>query len=122
MKNRSFNPHVNRVDINDPATFTHSTHAESTSRAEKNLEVFRQYASLWRENPDLFVDMITPEGSTFELYFYQRIFLRVVMRHRYVYATFTRAFSKSFLSILALYLKCILYPGTKLFIASGGMN
>jgi hypothetical protein len=40
------------------------------------------------------------------------------MRYRYHYATFTRAFSKSFLSILALYLSCIFLPGRKVFICA----
>lgn len=58
--------------------------------------------------------------STFNFYFYQRIFLRVVMRHRYVYATFPRAYSKSFLSMMVLMLRCILYPGSELFVTTGG--
>jgi len=45
--------------------------------------------------------------------------LRIIFRYPYTYATFTRAYSKSFLSILALLLRCILYPGVKLFISSG---
>lgn len=96
-----------------------ATHAEYLNRAEANKEKFRKLFSLWRHKPDLFVDFITPSGSPFKLFFYQRVFLRVAMRYKYVYATFTRAFSKSFLSIMALYLKCIFYPGIKLFISSG---
>ena len=42
------------------------------------------------------------------------------MRHRYVYATFPRAFSKSFLSMMALMIKAILYPNSELFITTGG--
>lgn len=42
------------------------------------------------------------------------------MRHRYVYAVFVRAWSKSFMSVLALMLKAILYPGAKLFSVAGG--
>ena len=75
---------------------------------------------MWREYPDIFVDMMTPPKSTFSLFFYQRIFLRAAIRHKYCYATFTRAFSKSFLSIMILLIRCILYPGAKLFVASGG--
>jgi hypothetical protein len=37
-----------------------------------------------------------------------------------VYATFPRAYSKSFLSVMALMLKAILYPGAKLFSVAGG--
>jgi hypothetical protein len=58
--------------------------------------------------------------NSFHFMFYQRIFLRIVMRHRYVYATFPRAYSKSFLSMMALILRCILYPGSDLFVTTGG--
>lgn len=42
------------------------------------------------------------------------------MRHRYVYGTFPRAFSKSFLAMMALMLRCILFPGSDLFVTTGG--
>ena len=42
------------------------------------------------------------------------------MRHRYVYATFPRAYSKSFLSMMVLMLRCILYPNSNLFVTTGG--
>lgn len=97
---------------------------EKTGLTEERLRaaipVFRNWISFWREYPDIFVDMITPPESNFKLFFYQRIFLRVAARHRYCYATFTRAFSKSFLSILLLIIRCVLFPGAKLFIASAG--
>ena len=92
----------------------------SQERIDALKPIFAKYVSFWRSYPDIFLDTITPEGSTFRLFFYQRLFLRISVRYRYVYATFTRAFSKSFLSILILYLKCIFYPGIKLFVASGG--
>jgi hypothetical protein len=37
-----------------------------------------------------------------------------------VYAVFPRAYSKSFLSVMALMIRCILYPGAHLFVTSGG--
>ncbi|MBZ9693182.1 DNA-packaging protein [Clostridium sp. M14] len=81
---------------------------------------FSKYVAIWRVCPDLFIDFVTPKDSKFKLFFYQRVFLRTAIRHKYFYATFTRAFSKSFLSILILYIKLILYPGISLFICSGG--
>ena len=68
--------------------------------------------------PDIFLDLITPEDEKFELYFYQRIFLRSVMRFRKVYLTAARAFSKSFLTILGLMLQCVFIPGRKVFICA----
>lgn len=89
-------------------------------RVRKQIDTFRQWISFWREYPDILVDMLTPPDSSFKLFFYQRIFLRAAIRNKYCYATFTRAFSKSFLSILVLMIRALLYPGAKLFIASGG--
>ena len=42
------------------------------------------------------------------------------MRHRYAYATFPRAYSKSFLSVLILMIRCTLFPGSHLFVTTGG--
>ena len=82
----------------------------------------RQYISFWREYPDLFIDFLLESGNpqNFSFYFYQRVFLRVAMRHQYVYAVFPRAYSKSFLSMMILMIRCILYPKCKLFVTSGG--
>lgn len=86
----------------------------------------RKYIAFWREYPDLFVDFLTRGANTevkegeFHFYFYQRVFLRCVMRHQYVYAVFPRAYSKSFLSVMALMVRCILYPRANLFVTSGG--
>ena len=82
----------------------------------------RKYVAFWREYPDLFVDFLLQMGNPqeFKFYFYQRVFLRVAMRHQYVYAVFPRAYSKSFLSMMILMIRCILYPRCKLFVTSGG--
>ena len=58
--------------------------------------------------------------NTFNLFFYQRVFMRAAMRHKYVYAVFPRAYSKSFLAVMILMIRCILYPRCKLFVTSGG--
>lgn len=47
--------------------------------------------SFWREYPDLFLDFLAGPNNPFKLFFYQRFFLRAVMRHRCAYATFPRA-------------------------------
>lgn len=97
----------------------------STERVEKIKPVLRQYIAFWREYPDLFVDFLLTGGDpdkklTFNLYFYQRILLRIVMRYKYVYGVFPRAFSKSFLVDLIQIIRCVLYPGADIFVAAGG--
>ena len=92
----------------------------SEERIEAQLPNLRKLISFYREYPDLLIDDIKGENCKFKFYFYQRIFIRIVMRHRYVYATFPRAYSKSFLSMMVLMLRCILYPGSHLFVTTGG--
>lgn len=84
------------------------------------IDDIRLMISFYREYPDLFIDDIKGPNSTFKLYNYQRIILRVAMRHRYVYMTLPRGSSKSFLSMLILMLRCILYPGSEMFVTTGG--
>ena len=93
----------------------------SEERINAQMPLLRQYIAYWREYPDMFVDFLCGNNpENFHLFFYQRLFLRAVMRKRYAYATFPRAYSKSFLSILILMLRCILFPGAHLFVTTGG--
>lgn len=94
----------------------------SEERLKNQLSYLRNMIAFYREYPDLLVDFMLQDNNPnkFQFYFYQRIFLRVVMRHKYVYATFPRAYSKSFLSMMVLILRCILYPGSHLFVTTGG--
>ena len=98
----------------------------SEERVRAIVPAAREYISFWREYPDLFVDFLVRGTRTeikdgeLKFYFYQRVFLRAAMRHQYLYAVFPRAYSKSFLSVMVLMIKCILYPRCKLFVTSGG--
>ena len=93
----------------------------SEERIRAQMPFLREYISFWREYPDLFVEFLCGHNpQNFKLFFYQRVFLRAVIRHRYAYATFPRAYSKSFLSVLILMIRCILFPGSHLFVTTGG--
>ena len=100
----------------------------SPERIEAIKPVLRDYIAYWREYPDMFIDFlqtgvdgeIPKEGLRF--YFYQRVFLRIALRYRQVYAVFPRGYSKSFLAVLSLMIRCILYPGAKLFSSAGGKS
>lgn len=96
---------------------------------EKGVVLNESYLEQWREKlgemfsiftayPDIFLDLITPENETINLFFYQRIFLRAAMRFQIVYVTACRAWSKSFVTILALFLQCVFIPGRKVFICA----
>lgn len=99
----------------------------SEERIAEIVPQARNYIAFWREYPDLFVDFMQTGGKpelaeklTFKLFFYQRVFLRVVMRFKYVYCVFPRAYSKSFLAVLTLMIRAILYPRAHLFSTAGG--
>lgn len=100
----------------------------SEERIEAIKPILRQYIAYWREYPDMFIDFlqtgadgeIPKDGLRF--YFYQRVFLRISVRYRQVYAVFPRGYSKSFLAVLSLMVRCILYPGAKLFTSAGGKS
>lgn len=85
---------------------------------EENEKSIGDTMSFFTAYPDVFIDLISPEGCGIKLFFYQRIFLRAAMRFQTVYVTACRAWSKSFLTILALFLQCIFIPGRKVFICA----
>jgi len=89
---------------------------------EENEKDIEDLLTFWSVYPDLFLDTITADGDDFTLFFYQRIFLRAMMRYKEVYICAARAFSKSFLSILAMFLQCVFIPGTHRFIYSPHKN
>lgn len=98
----------------------------SKERFEAIEPELRKYIAFWRDQPDMFIDFLQtgengeiPENGL-KFYFYQRVFLRACLRQKYTYFVFPRAYSKSFLTVLSLIIKCILYPGAKLFVTSGG--
>lgn len=89
-------------------------------RIERNRGLYEKICNLWSVYPDLFIDLITPSTTHFKLFFYQRLFLRLTMRYARLFVVAPRAFSKSFISILALYLLCMFKPKGKFFIVAPG--
>ena len=84
----------------------------------ENRESIGGIMSIFTAYPDVYLDLIKPQDSSFTLFFYQRITLRALMRFKDIYVTAPRAFSKSFITILAMILQCIFIPGTKRFICA----
>lgn len=69
----------------------------SEERVSAIIPIARQYIAFWREYPDIFIDFLLEMGNPqdFKFYFYQRCFLRVCMRYKYVYMVFPRAWDFS---------------------------
>jgi hypothetical protein len=85
-------------------------------RIDENLEGFAKAINVFLAYPDKLVELMSPEY--FELYFSQILTLRVMSRHRQSYHTYTRGFSKSFLSALSRYIHTMLNPRHKAFIVA----
>lgn len=87
-----------------------------TSKILNNLDKYQRIIAYWRRYPDKFVDYmasLNPDNK-FQFYPTQRMILRINMRYRTVYEVFSRGFSKSFMAVLSLMIKAILYPGSTL--------
>ena len=97
--------------IEKGATLNEDFLVSNQDQIEKTMQFFCAY-------PDLFIDLITPQDDSINLFFYQRIFLRAVMRFKIIYVTACRAWSKSFITILGLILQCIFIPNHKAFICA----
>lgn len=97
------------------------TYANKDYQTRKFVDVkkdWRKYCEYWKNYPDRFLDFVKPPDSNINLYFYQRILLRLFFRYQKVFVTATRGFSKSYLAILSFYLKCIMHPGIKIFLVA----
>lgn len=84
----------------------------SEKRIDKNFDLYKKYCELWSVYPDLYIKLITPTTSKFQLKFFQIIFLRTCLRYGRILTIAPRAASKSFICILALYLICMFRPGS----------
>lgn len=87
---------------------------------ETNKEKWRELCSYFRWYPDKFIDFISPDDAKISLYFYQRVYLRIMMRYRKVFITATRGTSKSYLQNLSFILKCVMFAKTRLFVTCVG--
>ena len=85
---------------------------------ERHYDELCKWINLFTAYPDYYLDIIKPADSEFSLFFYQRCTLRALMRFKDVFITAPRAFSKSFITILALFLQCVFIPGRKVFMTA----
>lgn len=104
-------PTINGIPIQKGFMLTEEWVLKNRDTIEKWLNCFLAY-------PDVMLEMYRPSTSQFQFFFYQRIFMRAAMRFRYVFGTFTRAYSKSFMSILTRFVRCALLPGEKSFVCT----
>lgn len=94
----------------------------SKKEIEDKLGAYQRIISYWRRYPDKFIDFLCSlnPNNKFKFYLVQRIYLRIACRYRNMYAVFSRGFSKSFLAVLSLMIKAVLYPGATLIVVAEG--
>ena len=85
---------------------------------DKNRAFVEAVAKKISVYPDLYIDLIQPYKTKFNLAYFQRFTMRECSRKSKVYVTAPRAYSKTFLVILILYQICMTRPGIKLFICA----
>lgn len=78
---------------------------------------FADMISFFREYPDYFLDYVKTENTMYDLLPFQRVYLRAFFRYKRVGIVASRGISKTYLNVLAHYIKCILYPNNSLCIA-----
>lgn len=79
---------------------------------------WRKACEDWKSYPDRFIDYISTPDTKIRLYFYQRVFLRILFRYRKVFITATRGTAKSWTGMLAMYLQCMFQPSLDKFIVA----
>ena len=88
-------------------------------RVRQNLKLYTDALNTFLVYPDILADIMTPRKSKFSMFFAQRIVLRCMARHRQTFATFTRAFSKSFLAFYQQYMSSMIVPRCNGFVTAG---
>ena len=124
MKKNSSNTSFIEPEIQEYLNFlddiTQSTpNVVKKDRVKENLEKFGDAMNTLFVYPDILSDIMTPNDSTFSMFFLQRMVLRSMSRSRQSYFTFTRGFSKSFLAFYSRYVTTMLLPRHKSFVTAG---
>ena len=88
-------------------------------RIDKNFDKFGDSINTFLTYPDILSDIMTPNDSSFSMFFLQRMVLREMARKRQSFFTFTRGFSKSFLAFYSRYITTMLTPRHKAFVTGG---
>lgn len=99
-----------------PLFTTHSPTAVMTlNRYERILEGAATWGSFYRENPEKFAE----DYLHLKLRLFQKILLHMMFYSTVFVFIAARGIGKTFLSAIYCVCRCILYPGTKVCIASG---
>ena len=101
-----------------PSHNAHSGRVVTEERLLRILPELEKYYELWLAYPDKLVDLLMPIDTAFKLMPFQILALRINARHKLVFQTATRGYSKSFIAILSKTIQGILLPRSKLSVVS----
>lgn len=93
------------------------TNQDNINTLPRTKDEFRRMLSFYREYPDYFIDLIKNENTRFHLTPFQRVYLRSFFRYKKVGIVGSRGISKTFIDVMANYLKCIMYPHNNICLA-----
>jgi len=96
---------------------TNQNQTKGISSYDQVKEEFKKALSFFREYPDYFIDFIRTENTRFRLTPFQRVFLRAFFRKKKVGIVASRGISKTYIDVMAHYLKCIMYPNSSICLA-----
>jgi hypothetical protein len=88
---------------------------DSMSKSEKLMNGVGVWASYYRANPHRFV----ADYLGIELKLFQKILIYMMMHNNYFMFLATRGIGKTYLTALFCVVRCILFPETKVIVASG---
>ena len=84
----------------------------------KREENLMKWVSYWRNNPHRFIE----DYLGVKLFFFQKILIYMINKHPYFMYIAARGQGKSYLIAIYVVARCILYPGSKIVLASGVKN
>lgn len=94
----------------------------SVSSYAQVKEEFKKALSFFRERPDAFIDYIRTDSTRFNLTPFQRVFLRAFFRNKKVGIVASRGISKTYINVMAHYLKCVMFPNSTICLAMPTKN
>lgn len=97
---------------------TYNKSSDNLTKSERLMNGIADWASFYRANPHIFVE----EYLGIKLRSFQKVILYTMMHYNYTMFLASRGLSKTFTTAIYCVTRCILYPGTKIVIASGVLS
>lgn len=108
------NKHYKAVGLYNKGINPNKSH-EKLTKSERLMQGVAEWTSFYRSRPDIFVE----DYLGINLKPFQKILLFVMNHYNYTMFFACRGLGKTWLTALYCIVRCILYPGTKIIVASG---